>query len=96
MKKIRTLLIFGAVGWTLFLISPYLFLATAFICLWLFDDRIADYLWGNKKDEPEEETKFNCERCEDTGLIEIMGDGDNFEWDVIGHKRCKCQEDWDN
>lgn len=29
-----------------------------------------------------------CETCGGDGLIEIMGDGANFEWDVIGHKPC--------
>lgn len=32
-----------------------------------------------------------CEECggvDEHLLIEIMGDGDNFECDVIGHKMC--------
>lgn len=43
--------------------------------------------------EPEEEVKYECERCQDTGFVEEMGDGENFEWDVIGHSRCSCNED---
>jgi hypothetical protein len=39
------------------------------------------------------EEKFDCELCQDTGEIEVMGDGDNFEWDVVGIKQCSCQED---
>ena len=34
-----------------------------------------------------------CNICNDTGEVEIMGDGDNFEWDVVEIKRCSCQED---
>lgn len=35
-----------------------------------------------------------CEKCNDTGFleVEIMGDGENFEWDVIGHKTVSCDE----
>lgn len=29
-----------------------------------------------------------CDLCNGEGLIEIMGDGVNFEWDVIGTKPC--------
>lgn len=29
-----------------------------------------------------------CELCNGDGYIEIIGDGDNFECDVIGHKDC--------
>lgn len=29
-----------------------------------------------------------CEYCNGDGYIEIIGDGDNFECDVIGHKDC--------
>lgn len=36
---------------------------------------------------------YNCDDCQDSGEIEIMGDGDNFEWDVVGIKRCHCQYD---
>lgn len=32
-----------------------------------------------------------CTDCDGTGVIEILGDGDNFEVDVIGEKVCrKC------
>ncbi len=34
----------------------------------------------------------DCEICDGTGWIEDMGDGDNFEWDVIGYRRCPCNE----
>lgn len=45
-------------------------------------------------DENEEDDKEEvvCELCNDTGVIEVMGDGDNFEWDVIGTKPCICTE----
>lgn len=41
----------------------------------------------------EEEVAFNkCEHCGGANgehqPIEVMGDGDNFEWDVVGYKRC--------
>ena len=29
-----------------------------------------------------------CEKCNGTGYIEIMGDGENFEWDVVDTKPC--------
>lgn len=29
-----------------------------------------------------------CERCGGDGYIEIMGDGENFEWDVVDTKPC--------
>jgi len=29
-----------------------------------------------------------CATCNDERVIEIIGDGDNFEVDVIGHKPC--------
>lgn len=35
-----------------------------------------------------------CERCKGEGLIEIIGDGENFECDVIGYKKCpSCTEE---
>ena len=29
-----------------------------------------------------------CETCNGDGYVEEMGDGANFEWDVIGTKPC--------
>ena len=29
-----------------------------------------------------------CEVCGGDGFVEVMGDGDNFEWDVIGTTPC--------
>lgn len=44
----------------------------------------------------QEEFEDVCERCDGDGYIEIMGDGDNFECDVIGHKACPdCNEEND-
>lgn len=37
-----------------------------------------------------------CESCNGDGFIEIMGDGDNFECDVIGTKPCPECSDNDN
>ena len=31
---------------------------------------------------------IKCTLCDGTGRIEVMGDGANFEWDVIGHREC--------
>lgn len=31
-----------------------------------------------------------CIHCGGTGVIEVMGDGPNFEWDVIAEKPCWC------
>lgn len=38
--------------------------------------------------------KYNeCEICNGDGYIEKIGDGDNFECDVVGIKRCpECNE----
>lgn len=42
--------------------------------------------------EEEVEIKSNCEKCGGDGYIEIMGDGEGFEYDVVGHKPCpECQ-----
>lgn len=42
--------------------------------------------------EPEEEkTKCPFGDCDGSGFIEIMGDGANFEWDVIDVKPCSCR-----
>ncbi len=33
----------------------------------------------------------DCDLCDGTGEVEIMGDGDNFEYDVVDRKPCpKC------
>ena len=37
-----------------------------------------------------------CESCDGDGFIEVMGDGDNFEYDVIGTKPCPECSDNDN
>jgi hypothetical protein len=29
-----------------------------------------------------------CENCGGDGYVEIMGDGEHFEWDCIGTKKC--------
>lgn len=34
------------------------------------------------------ERQENCLVCEGEGLIEEYGDGENFEWDVIGTHPC--------
>lgn len=42
-----------------------------------------------KETNKEEEV---CEKCGGDGFIEILGDGDNFEVDVVGTKPCpECQ-----
>lgn len=35
--------------------------------------------------------EISCEKCNDSGMIEIMGDGANFEWDVVDMRTCSCQ-----
>ncbi|MDZ4241132.1 MAG: hypothetical protein U1D31_03375 [Patescibacteria group bacterium] len=36
----------------------------------------------------------DCQFCAGEGIIEIMGDGDNFEWDVVETKPCKeCRQE---
>ena len=37
----------------------------------------------------------DCEYCGGTGQIEIMGDGPNFEVDVVGYKQCEECNDTD-
>ena len=37
------------------------------------------------EDEP------HCPHCQGTGMIEVMGDGDGFEWDGSGYKHCNCE-----
>tara|TARA_R110000868_G_scaffold160448_3_gene390072 strand:+ start:2508 stop:2651 length:144 start_codon:yes stop_codon:yes gene_type:complete len=36
-----------------------------------------------------------CERCDGDGYIEIMGDGENFECDVVDTKPCPDCSDVD-
>jgi hypothetical protein len=36
----------------------------------------------------EEKTEFKCDRCQDTGLIEVCGDTGTDEWDVVGYENC--------
>jgi hypothetical protein len=33
-------------------------------------------------------TEEVCNRCDGDGYVEVMGDGPNFEWDVVDHKPC--------
>ena len=40
----------------------------------------------------EDQTEYNCDLCQDQGFVEIMGEGEGFEWDVIGTKECECNE----
>lgn len=35
----------------------------------------------------------NCSICKDEGRVEVMGDGANFEWDVVGFKTCECKNE---
>lgn len=46
-----------------------------------------------KEKEVEEEEKFDCEICRDTGTIEIMGGTDYDDWTVVNSRRCVCVED---
>lgn len=32
--------------------------------------------------------EYHCDTCNGTGIVEILGDGENFECDVIGYKKC--------
>lgn len=37
--------------------------------------------------------EIECDNCNDEGFVEEMGDGDNFECDVVGVKRCpECND----
>ena len=53
------------------------------------------YEQEEKTEQPQSTPEKEAESCEHCGgvdgehePIEVMGDGANFEWDVIGHKRC--------
>lgn len=38
--------------------------------------------------------KYSCFKCGGEGRIEIFGDGEHFEYDVVGYKQCPdCQYD---
>lgn len=50
-------------------------------------EEVLDYI----QEEVDNES-YNCKFCKDTGRLEIMGDGGNFEWDVVGYRDCQCQE----
>lgn len=42
--------------------------------------------------DPEKE--ISCERCGDTGIIEVHGGSDSDEWGVVDEKRCPdCNDD---
>lgn len=52
-----------------------------------YETKMKEMLDGLKDD-------YNCEYCQDTGVIEILGDSDNFEGGIIGHKLCPhCLEE---
>lgn len=52
-----------------------------------------DYDVEHEDECPENPENKVCEKCGGDGYIEIMGDGDNFECDVIGHKPCsECND----
>lgn len=38
--------------------------------------------------------KFDCPKCGGQGFVEreIYGDGENFEWDVVGVETISCDE----
>lgn len=38
--------------------------------------------------EEETDEKFDCKTCRDERVVEVLGDGDNFEVDVVGYKPC--------
>jgi hypothetical protein len=35
--------------------------------------------------------KKTCEKCNGTGEVEVYGGGENFDWDVVGIKKCDCK-----
>ena len=39
------------------------------------------------------EEKYDCDKCNDTGVVEVMGGTDYDEWTVIDEKICECQSD---
>ena len=41
--------------------------------------------------------EYECETCQDQRAIEVLGDGENFENDVVGYRPCPdCKVDKDN
>lgn len=47
-----------------------------------------DKQWDKTEKEIDRHENPVCEECGGSGMIEVLGDGDNFEVDVIGHKKC--------
>ena len=41
----------------------------------------------------EPEDKPDCEKCNDTGVVEIMGGTEYDEWTVVDEKICDCVMD---
>jgi hypothetical protein len=65
------------------------------ICKWCESKYDSDFE-AEHEDECEANPDFDdeCETCGGSGMIEELGDGDHFEVDVIGHKRCpECNND---
>lgn len=59
------------------------------------EEDIAEYAKSNGADLTKEdvEEEDNCEECGGDGFVEIMGDGPNFEWDVVGTRPCsECSD----
>jgi len=50
--------------------------------------RHLEKIQGLKRELRSLEDQLPCEKCGGEGVIEILGDGENFECDVIGHKPC--------
>lgn len=48
--------------------------------------KVKDYLLDTAIDDTD--CDYDCSNCLGTGEVEVMGDGDGFEWEVIGIKRC--------
>ena len=44
--------------------------------------------YGENEKEGIPETVVDCETCGGIGYLEVLGDGDNFEVDVIATKPC--------
>lgn len=57
----------------------------------LYDETLAMKLRREEDAEAEaiaEEQHYDCQTCKDERALEVLGDGPNFECDVIGYKPC--------
>lgn len=53
-----------------------------------YEKNLQNIAAGRQTQDISHELTQACPTCDGDGVIEIMGDGANFEWDVIAYKPC--------